>query len=340
MRKDEESKPFKILAIDGGGVKGLFSASLLSRIEEGTGKKCTDYFDMIAGTSTGGLIALGLASGKSAEDLANLYINNGKAIFPTSNYRLVRLWQDKISQFLKQILFFGKYKPKALKKILTNEFGDKTIGELNNLVIIPSFNMIRGITRIFKFPHKEGGFFRDGKIKVVDVALATSAAPTYFPVHEIDSELYIDGGVWANNPSLCAITEAIRYFLKPESDYTHIELLSVSCLPGANGWTANERKSRSFIGWTDKLIQASMDGQAYFTDFFLKNNLKLIAPGSSYYRIKSPSLSAPQINVIKLDRADNKAINTLKTLGDQLGYELSNDKDILKFFQTPKTYNI
>nr|WP_262496447.1 CBASS cGAMP-activated phospholipase [Nonlabens ulvanivorans] len=261
-------------------------------------------------------------------------------MFPTSNYRVVRFFQDKFYQFFRQIFFWGgKYSSKALKSALENEFKKDTIGSLNNLVIVPSFNLVSGITRIFKYPHKEGKFYRDKDIKIVDVALATSAAPTYLPVHEIESELYVDGGVWANNPSLCAVTEAIAHFVGKGKEYSHIELLSVSCLPGASGWPSGVRKNRSFIGWKDKLIQTSMDGQAYFTDYFLRTNLKLISPNSFYHRIESPSLSAEQIKVIQMDRADSKALNTLQTLGDQLGYELSNNKNILRFFQTPKTYD-
>mgnify|MGYP000190277967 FL=1 len=171
-------KTFKILAIDGGGIKGLYAASLLARIEEKTDKKITDYFDMICGTSTGGLIALGLSNDISAQELSDLYFDKGNKIFPLSNYRFYRFFQRKW-QYLKQLLLWGKFSNENFKKILEETFGDKTIGEANNLLCIPSFNLIKGEPRVFKFPHKEGGFFMDKNIKIIDVALATAAAPTY-----------------------------------------------------------------------------------------------------------------------------------------------------------------
>ncbi len=183
---EKEKKPFKILSLDGGGIKGLYIASLLEKLEKKSEKKAGECFDLIAGTSTGGLIALGLASGKSASDLVKLYEEKGNAIFPTSNNKFIRWFQDKYQSF-KQIAFFGKYSAQNLKKALKNEFGELTIGELENLVLIPSFNMVQGMPRMFKYPHKEGGFFRDKDIPVVDTALATSSAPTYLPLHKYDN---------------------------------------------------------------------------------------------------------------------------------------------------------
>ncbi len=336
--KKKKKKPFKILSIDGGGIKGLYSAALLSRLEEQAGLKSGECFDLIAGTSTGGLIALGLASGKKAEDLVNLYEKFGKSIFPTSNWRVIRWFQDSIYHFSKQTFMFGKYGGKNLKKALVDEFGDKTLGELDNLLVLPSFNLINGMPRVFKFPHKEGEFFRDKNIPLVDAALATSAAPTYLPIHEYDNTLYVDGGVWANNPSLCAVAEAIQFFVGKKKEYSHIEILSISCIPTASGWVSKSRKRRSFFGWTDKLFQTSMDGQAYFADFFLRKTVNLIAKKSIYKRINSPSLSTAQMKVIQMDRADNKAISTLKSLGDQHGFKYANNNDVMHFFKTKKTY--
>ena len=107
--KKNKNKPFKILSLDGGGIKGLYSAALLARLEEKSGEKAGDCFDLIAGTSTGGLIALGLASGKEAKDLVELYEKFGKSIFPTSNWRVIRWFQNRIYHFTKQTFMYGKY---------------------------------------------------------------------------------------------------------------------------------------------------------------------------------------------------------------------------------------
>lgn len=126
-----ESKTFKILSIDGGGIKGLYSASILASFEKKTGKNITDHFDMICGTSTGGLIAIGLANGMSAQSLVDLYMNKGSKIFPTSNSYYVRGFQNSYKT-IKQLFFSNKHSVKPLKRILEGLFGDKTMSEANN----------------------------------------------------------------------------------------------------------------------------------------------------------------------------------------------------------------
>jgi len=335
----ESLNPFKILSIDGGGIKGLYSASVLARLEEKAGVKSGDCFDMICGTSTGGLIALGLSNGMAAADLAKLYLERGKEIFPTAENRQLRWLQRKVIQFATQTFFRGKFSNKNLKAILQETFGDTTLGELQNLVIIPSFNLTSGMPRIFKFPHKEGDFFMDKNIKLVDAALATSAAPTYFPIHSIDDTLYIDGGVWANNPSLCGLLEAIKYFVGQDKAYTHVEILSIASISQASGWPSGVRKERSFIGWREKLIQTSMDGQAFFTHFFLSTAIHRLDPNSKYVRIDSPKLSCDQMEVLAMDRADKNVLSTLKSLGNQDGYTATNNANVMRFFNSSKTYN-
>lgn len=334
-----EKKPFKILAIDGGGIKGLYSATVLARLEEKSGRKSGDCFDMICGTSTGGIIALGIASGKPAEELASLYSNHGKKIFPTSNYRFIRFFLSKY-RTLRQTLFWGKYSAKALKKQLLETFNDKKLGDLNNLVCIPSFNLTSGMPRIFKYPHKEGKYFMDKEIPLVDAALATSAAPSYLPIHEYNDTMYADGGVWANNPSMCGLLEALKFFVGEGKEFSHVELLSIASISQAGGWSAKSRKNRSFIGWKSKLIQTCMDGQAYFTHFFLENAIKRIDPKAIYVRIESPKLSCEQMEVLEMDRADIKGLATLRSLGNQDGYTYALNDSVMHFFLTDKSYKI
>ncbi len=336
-----ERKSFKILSIDGGGIKGLYSASVLSRLEEKSGKKASDCFDMICGTSTGGLIALGIACGKNVSELVELYYKHGGEIFPTSNIKILRFFQRNFFRQSLQTAFWGKFSNKNLKKRLIETFEDRRLGELDNLVCIPSFNLISGMPRVFKFPHKEGGeggFSMDKEIPIVDAALATSAAPTYFPIHEYNKTLFIDGGVWANNPSLCGLLEALDYFVGNGKEYQTIELLSIPSVAQATGWPTNVRKNRSFWGWRSKLFQTSMDGQAYFTDFFLKKAMNKIISDATYYRIEPPKLSAAQMSIIEMDRADKKALDTLKVLGDQDGYRYSNNPEVMNFFRNLKSY--
>ena len=331
-------KPFKILSIDGGGIKGLYSATVLARLEEKAGKKAGDCFDMICGTSTGGLIALGVATKMSAEQLVSLYANHGKEIFPTWENKFLRWFQRSVLQFFTQTFFWGKFNGRALKKLLIETFGETKLGELNNLVCIPSFNLTSGMPRIFKFPHKEGEFFMDREIPVVDAALATSAAPTYLPIHEYNDTLFIDGGVWANNPTMCGLLEALKFFVGEGKEYSHVEILSIASISQASGWASGVRKRRSFIGWRSMLIQTSMDGQAFFTHFFLDNAVKRIDKRAIYIRIESPKLSSEQMELLEMDRADKKALATLKSLGNQDGYTNANKEEVMNFFKSNKTY--
>jgi len=330
-------KEFKILSIDGGGIKGLYSASVLARIEEKTNKKIGDYFDMICGTSTGGIIALGLSLGISAQTLADIYFTKGGEIFPSSKYEFLRLFQRKW-QFIKQLLLWGKFSISPLSQILEETFGEKTMEESSNLLCIPSYNLIKGEPRVFKFPHKEGDFFMDKNLKMKDVALATSAAPTYLPIHELNNVLYADGGLWANNPALCGIVEALEYFVGPGKQFDSFNMLSIASVTQPSGWISTSKKSRSFRHWGNKLFQSSMDGQSYFHDFFLNHIINNIEPKGSYVRIPSPKLSKEHIGIIDMDIAHANALKTLKSFGDQDGYHYAIHKDVLAFFKEPKIY--
>lgn len=329
---------FKILTIDGGGIKGLYSASVLARIEEESGKKIGEYFDMICGTSTGGLIALALSIGISAQEIADMYFNKGGEIFPTSEHKSLRYFQRKWL-YLKQLLWRSKFSAEPLRKILENMFGETTMGDAKNLLCIPSYNLIEGKPRIFKFPHKEGRFFMDKDIKMVDVALATSAAPTYLPIHEHNNILYADGGLWANNPSLCGLLEALKYFVGTQKQFSTFKILSVSSVTQPSGWPSTSKRNRSFRHWGNKLFQISMDGQAYFNDFFLATVIGHIQPSGTYYRIPAPQLSKEHINMIDMDIAHSSVLKTLKGMGDQAGYHFAVQPEVLSFFDQIKIYN-
>ena len=178
--KNKEEKVFKILTIDGGGIKGLYSAQILRHFEEKFECRISDYFDMLCGTSTGGLIALALSLKIPAADICDFYDNEGPKIF--TNFQKIKIRGKKYSNgTIKQVCNGGKFRDTQLKKSLTTIFGDKRIRDSNNLLCIPSYNITEARPFVFKFDHKEGDLNRDNKAFYVDVALATSAAPTYFP---------------------------------------------------------------------------------------------------------------------------------------------------------------
>ena len=196
------TKKFKILCIDGGGIKGLYSARLLAKFEEVFDCVISDCFDMLCGTSTGGIIALAASLKIPMSDVVKFYQEHGPSIFnERAKHRLGG------SAFLrsKQIVCGGKYSAKPLRSALESVFGDRTIAESNNFLCIPAYNTLTANPRVFKKDYDN--FTEDDRKSYVDIALATSAAPTYLPVMEIEGDQFVDGGLWANNPILVALTE-------------------------------------------------------------------------------------------------------------------------------------
>jgi uncharacterized protein len=192
-----EGDRFQILALDGGGAKALFSAHVLARIEEDLGVNVTDHFDLIAGTSAGGIVALGLGAGLRPAEIAEQYLSLITQVFPRSRRSVLRPSR----------LTSPAYSSAALRTALESVLGDTLLGEASKRLLVPSWDLRNGEVHLFKTPHSPR-LTRDGRIKMVDVALATSAAPTYFAAASVDGCQLVDGGAFANNPSVLAIAEA------------------------------------------------------------------------------------------------------------------------------------
>lgn len=208
-------KPKKrILALDGGGIKGAFAASFLQTIEENTGKRIADHFDLIAGTSTGGIIALGLGLGMSAKEILQFYVNDGPRIFGQQNPLDEYGWLSRCASKFEWMLNRGKqiaapkYDPSQLKKALERAFQSKRLGDSSVRLVIPAYHADKEDVYVFKTKHHQR-LQMDWKESAVNVALATAAAPTYFQAHPMPSGApLIDGGIWANNPAGLAAVEA------------------------------------------------------------------------------------------------------------------------------------
>jgi len=206
----------RILSIDCGGIKGIVPAAFLAQLEEALGESITNYFDLVAGTSTGGIIALGLGMGLSAADILHFYEQLGPAVFAGS----------RLGRGLRRI-GFAKYDSLPLRRVLEAKFGERTLGESCVRLVIPSLNLETGEVHIYKTAH-HSRFEVDYKERVVEVALATAAAPTYFPTHRSAKGIpFIDGGMWANNPTGLAVVEAIGVLNWPRDE---IRVLSLGCV--------------------------------------------------------------------------------------------------------------
>jgi patatin-like phospholipase/acyl hydrolase len=192
------ARPFQILSLDGGGVKGLFSAALLAQLEEDCGVSVAEHFDLITGTSTGGLIALGLGAGLRPREIVEFYLSDAPTIFAdrTGLKGIRRLWAPKFSAA-------------PLEVALKRRFGGRTLGQSVKRLIVPSYNLADDDVYLFRTPHHER-LKRDYRVAMWRVAMATTAAPTYFAAYRgVDRIPLADGGLWANNPSMVAIVEAI-----------------------------------------------------------------------------------------------------------------------------------
>jgi len=285
----------KILSIDGGGIKGVFPASFLSVIEETTGKNVSDYFDLIVGTSTGGIIALGLGMGLSAKELLEFYEQRGPEVFKG----------NRLTRFLRSI-GISKYNDLSLRKALEEKFSDRKLGESKNRLVVPSLNLENGEVHVYKTAHHQR-FQRDYKEKVVDVALATSAAPVYFPTHSSASGIpLVDGGLWANNPMGLAVVEAIGVLDWPRDQ---LKILSIGCTtePLNIKWARRFPMGKAYWGFrVADLFMSAQSSASYGT-------AQLLAGHENVTRI-SPNVAKGKFGLDVI-----KEIESLKGLGDSEG---------------------
>ena len=259
---------YRILSIDGGGVRGLLVSVLLQQLDELV-PGWRDKVDLIAGTSTGGIIALGLAKGLEPTELRNLYYDKSPDIFDSPWYELREGWP----------IIRAHYSSRRLDEALTSVLGDTRLQNLKKKVLIASFDLEdedKGHWKP-KFFHNFSGNDTDGKMRAVDVALATSAAPTYFP----SAGGFIDGGVVANNPSMAAIaqTQDARAKIDERPELGDIALLSIGTgfLPRSIGGMDNDW---GYTQWARPLLRIMFDGLAGVPDYQCKQIL-----GDRYHRL-------------------------------------------------------
>ncbi len=222
----------KILSIDGGGLRGIYAAHILHRIEEEFSVSWKDDFSLIAGTSTGAIIAAGLACGLSAKNICDFYKDHGKHIF--TKRPLFRLG-----------LTASRYKKSYLKKILFDVFDDRKLGDIDTPLLIPATDIGNGCVHVLKSKY-DGSFCRDPNVFVADAVLASCSAPTYFDPHIIDTYMLADGGLWANNPSLVAAIEAKK---RLGATLDEIQIFSLGTGVGQKYYEQNKSLLSRFFGW-------------------------------------------------------------------------------------------
>jgi uncharacterized protein len=332
---EPERDRFRILVIDGGGIRGLIAARVIARLEalisEGAGeqRRLADCFHMVCGTSTGGLLALGATVPDperptrprfTGEELCDLYVKEGPGIFADRRQRLLSLggWIGP------------KHSPGGLEQALSDRFGDVRLRDALREVIVTAYDMHEPGPHFFRRWRARESPDRDATM--VDVGMATSSAPTYFPSHELDERVLVDGGVFASNPVIAAITEALKRRDDAPSDLSPRELLVVSLGTGQfeTGFEQRDVRGWGRIGWIwprngePALLASFLDGQSdaahHWADVLLNHEPghAVIDPpemgtGPCYYRMQTKLPRG-----LPLDDASEESLEELSAAAEQL----------------------
>ncbi|MEY8784874.1 CBASS cGAMP-activated phospholipase [Citrobacter freundii] len=254
----------RILSLNGGGARGMFTISLLAEFERilalkqpDQDIKIGDYFDLITGTSIGGILALGLAKGKSARELERVFYDKANDIFPK------RWWLFNLLKSLVAPI----YSSTPLRQTIEMMIGDETtFNDLTRRVMIPAVNLSTGKPQFFKTPHNPD-FTRDGPLKLIDAALATSAAPTFFAPHRSEDlgAYFADGGLVANNPSYIGLLEVFQDMKSDFPDVTHKDIHILNIGTTGEEYSLREGANKQVISsQADSLVKISR----IWADFF------------------------------------------------------------------------
>jgi patatin-like phospholipase/acyl hydrolase len=286
---------FRILCLDGGGIKGVFTAAALARMEDQTKEDIINHFDLIVGTSTGGILAIGLAMGLSAHDLLTFYRERGSVIFPATS--LV----ERSAGLLRQLFIGPKLSHSVLRRELAAVLQTRKFGEAKCRLAIPTYDAVAGRIYIFKTSHAPG-LANDVQVSAIDVALATSAAPTYFAAAATEDDgRFVDGGVWANSPVMIGIVEAVVFLGIPLSE---IDVLSVGTT--SQPFSIAKNGSASVLKWNVGLVNLMFEAQAESA----QAQAKLLVEG----RVHRVNFTATE-GRFSLDDANPAAIGDLANLG-------------------------
>lgn len=267
---------YRVLSLDGGGIRGVITVVLLQRLMEESGVgDLLEKVDLVAGTSTGGLLALGIGAGLDLSTMRSLYEERGEVIFDDS--------------FFDDVLDVGKlggadYDIGNLEKELKKIFGGKKLKDLSKKVLVTAFDLDNGDEEKVseekrtwkpKLFHNYPGEDTDGDESVVKVGCATSAAPTYFDTYEG----YVDGGVFAGNPSLCALAQVLDSRSKTGRGLDEIVLLSLGT-GTARQYVKGKSLDWGYAQWIKPLVNLMLDGTAGIADFQCQQLL-----GDRYWRV-------------------------------------------------------
>jgi uncharacterized protein len=327
----EQPEEFRIFCVDGGGIRGLISALVTAKIEQllrerdGDAARIADYFHLFAGTSTGGLIALALTRPEppSADELAGFYTEDGPKIFDRS------LMQELGSGWG---TLAPKYDNGPLREAVRRRLGDGHLGKATKDLLVTSYDMTNA--QPFFFKRWKALENPDWDFSIVDAALSTAAAPTYFPCHEpekLKGHALVDGGVFAGNPTIAAIAEALGRSSDPPAGLDLKDMLVVSIGTGefSTGFPP-EVRGWGDLGWIagggadppilSAMLGGSSDGADYWAHMLLNHErgkglpeAAEIGRGDRYFRFQAPLAEA-----IQMDDASPETLQLLTEAAEEL----------------------
>ena len=287
------SHSFRILSIDGGGIRGIYSALILKEIEDKFKIKIHEHFDLIAGTSTGSILASALAIDIPLSEVIDLYKNEGSQIFNSRKLGFMGL-------------FKSRYRSDHLKKLLEEKFQNKTLSDpsIKTRLLIPTTDISNGDVHVIK-SYYINEFKRDKDRKIQDAVLSSCSAPLYFNPNRMENYLLADGGLWANNPSLVALTEGMGKIKKTDNiekiTLDNTRLLSIGTGIGHKYYDIKYSGSDSWgflRKWnSSKLIDTILNLQS----INVHNTVNFMLPADNYLRINFESdtdLSLDSVEII------------------------------------------
>lgn len=281
QRDNSPFAAFNVLSLDGGGLKGIYSAAVLAALEEDYDVRIADHVDLIVGTSTGGILALGLGASLSPGEMLEFYCDHASTIFPgrRKGPGLVR----------------RRYSSAPLRQLLDEVLGEMRFGQSETRLLVSAYDIDSDDVYLFRTPHAPH-LRRDWRVPMVDVALATSAAPGYFAPHSLDGMRLIDGGVFANNPAMLGMIEASRFCQQP---FETIRMLSLGTTTEHNVTSRNRLLLGGLLQYRGSLPGYVMRGQSRTAE----NHPSLLIPGGHFTRV-DPTVPAGMASLDSLDPVD------------------------------------
>ncbi len=303
---------FQVLSLSGGGVRGLYTACVLEGLEARAGCRIGECFDLVAGTSIGGIIALGLALGRSAAEVRAIIEDAGPAVFPRGRWRSVAG------------LFRARYAPGPLRAVIERVVGrDARLGDLRTPLLVPAVALTAGAGQTFRSPHHGAHAAHAGTL-LADVAMATAAAPLAFPVARVGDAEYVDGALIAHDPDALALHEAQVFFAKPRED---VFMLSVGTTRELAALPAGGNPSRGLLWWMrgNRLAESVMAAQQS-----LAQQLAREALGDRHLAVNTPR-SRHQAAAVARDSPDPRSVATLKAMAHHALEALPDDGRLARF---------